>query len=150
MTWPDTMSDPGGHVGTSRSYMMYMVRGNRGGAETDGRAEDPFEAAARGASASVPWKFFFYLTLSLPHSPNLSVSRGPSYASTATQSGPEEAGERPQSFPWRHSPTPSKSSYCRGIKNFPQPVEISPQRTRDRLVIREDLIHVRVSLLRAK
>lgn len=63
------MSDPGGRVGTSRSYMMYMVRGNRGGAETDGRAEDPFEAAARGASASVPWKFFFfYLTLS-PSSP---------------------------------------------------------------------------------
>lgn len=54
MTWPDAMSDPGGRVGTSRSYMMYMVRGNRGGAETDGRAEDPFEAAARGASASVP------------------------------------------------------------------------------------------------
>ena len=54
MTWPDTMSDPGGRVGTSRLYMMYMVRGNRGGAETDGRAEDPFEAAARGASASVP------------------------------------------------------------------------------------------------
>lgn len=64
------MSDPGGRVGTSRSYMMYTVRGNRGGAETDGRAEDPFEAAARGASASVPWKFF-YLTLCLPpsHSP---------------------------------------------------------------------------------
>lgn len=52
-------------LGTSRLYMMYMVRGNRGGAETDGRAEDPFEAAARGASASAPWKllFFFYLTL---------------------------------------------------------------------------------------
>ncbi|KAG7188763.1 hypothetical protein KM043_008382 [Ampulex compressa] len=43
---------PGGRVGTSWSYMMYMVRGNRGGAETDGRAEDPFEAAACGASAS--------------------------------------------------------------------------------------------------
>lgn len=45
--------------------MMYMVHRNRGGAETDGRAEDPFEAAARGASASAPWKFlfFFYLTL---------------------------------------------------------------------------------------
>lgn len=55
-------------MGTSRSYMMYTVRGNRGGAETDGRAEDPFEAAARGASASVPWKFF-YLTLCLPPSP---------------------------------------------------------------------------------
>lgn len=92
------MSDPGGRVGTSRSYMMYMVRGNRGGAETDGRAEDPFEAAARGASASVLWKFFFYLTLSLPPVPfpqPLGESRGPSYASTATQSGPEEAGERP-------------------------------------------------------
>lgn len=39
--------------GTSCSYMMmYMLRGNRGGAETDGRAEDPFEAAACGASAS--------------------------------------------------------------------------------------------------
>lgn len=71
MTWPDAMSDPGGRVGTSRSYMMYMVRGNRGGAETDGRAEDPFEAAARGASASVPWKFFFYLTLSPPYTPHL-------------------------------------------------------------------------------
>lgn len=68
------MSDPGGRVGTSRSYMMYMVRGNRGGAETDGRAEDPFEAAARGASASVPWKFF-YLTLCLPPSPFLILRR---------------------------------------------------------------------------
>lgn len=48
-------------MGTSWSYMMYMVRGNRGGAETDGRAEDPFEAAARGASASVPWKKFLLL-----------------------------------------------------------------------------------------
>lgn len=56
VTWPDTMSglsDPGVRgQGTSWPYMMYMVRGNRGGAETDGRAEDPFEAAACGASAS--------------------------------------------------------------------------------------------------
>lgn len=126
MTWPDTMSDPGGRVGTSRSYMMYMVRGNRGGAETDGRAEDPFEAAARGASASVPWKFFFYLTFSsllpAPLNPRRRA-RGPSYASTTTQSGPEEVGERLQSFPWRHSPAPSKSSYCRGTKNFPRRIE---------------------------
>lgn len=88
-------------LGTSRSYMMYMVRGNRGGAETDGRAEDPFEAAARGASASAPWKllFFLYLTLypfpssclpsSLPYRVS-SLSPGPSFASTATQSSPEE------------------------------------------------------------
>jgi len=103
---------------------MYTVRGNRGGAETDGRAEDPFEAAARGASASVPWKFF-YLTLCLPPVPfpHPSESHGPSYASTATQSGPEEDEERPQSFPWRHSPALSKSSYCRGTKNFPQRIE---------------------------
>lgn len=59
MTWSDAVSEyqvpesPGRSVGTSWSYMMmYMVRGNRGGAETDGRAEDPFEAAACGASAS--------------------------------------------------------------------------------------------------
>lgn len=54
MTWPDTMSRSGPLLdqGTSWSYMMYMVRGNGGGAETDGRAEDPFEAAACGASAS--------------------------------------------------------------------------------------------------
>lgn len=95
--------------------MMYMVRGNRGGAETDGRAEDPFEAAARGASASAPWKllfFFFYLTLYpfLPPSLPLPLSYPPypvphfswielrfyGYAIKL-----EEVEERPQSLPWR-------------------------------------------------
>lgn len=83
---------------------MYMVRGNRGGAETDGRAEDPFEAAARGASASVPWKFFFFfcLTLSSPSVPSLPRPRPPpslpasgsgaGYAPTATQSGGKDGG----------------------------------------------------------
>lgn len=69
--------------------MMYMVRGNRGGAETDGRAEDPFEAAACGASASA----LEVLLLPLASIENLRMMlRGPS---------------KLRAFPWRHLETPS-------------------------------------------
>jgi len=100
-----------------------MVRGNRGGAETDGRAEDPFEAAARGASASVPWKFFFYLTLSLPPRP---VSRIPQRATDqATLLRLRNQAQKKSESALNPSPGATlqhrlkkKSSYCRGTKNF--------------------------------
>lgn len=68
---------------------MYMVRGNRGGAETDGRAEDPFEAAACGASASA----LQLLLLPLAPIENLRTMLA----------GPKKL----RAFPWRHSGRPS-------------------------------------------
>lgn len=89
VTWPDTMSglsDPGVRgQGTSWPCMMYMVRGNRGGAETDGRAEDPFEAAACGASASALQ--LVLLPLCLHRKPAVDARSG------STEWKP---------FPWRH------------------------------------------------
>ncbi|TGZ47725.1 Uncharacterized protein DBV15_06287 [Temnothorax longispinosus] len=53
---------------------------------------------------------------------------------------------RLQSFPWRHSPAPSKSSYCRRTKNFLQRIESGGPAIVS--MIREDLIHVRVPFTR--
>lgn len=78
---------------------------------------------------------------SLPTIPCL-TSPGQSFAPTATQSSPEEVEERPQSLPWRHSPTPSKSSpFFTAVKQkiFLDGSRAKPQ---NRFVIHKSSIHV--------